>query len=225
MNRPKYNKPAPALAPKAWGAPAPSAPRLISRLKKLVLSPKAEWPVIAAERVTVAKLYAGYVTPLALLTAIMAFLRMTIPGTDLAFGAVLHMPTLSGLALMLMLFVSAVFCVSVVALIINALAPTFAGQRDLRQAVKVAAYSLTPAGLSSFLALAPIPAPLLQLLAGIYGTYVLYLGLPVLMRSPQEKAFGYSASVAICTVLMGVVFVVLSTFYPGGTLYPAAQSQ
>jgi hypothetical protein len=151
----------------------------------------------------------------------MASLRIL--GTQPAFAAGLHMPTLGGLALMLMLFISAVFCLSVVALIINALAPTFAGQRDLRQAIKVAAYSLTPACLSSFLALAPIPATLLQLLAGVYGTYVLYLGLPVLMRSPHEKAFGYSASVVICTVLMGVVFAVLNTVYPGVALYPAAQ--
>jgi Yip1 domain len=218
MNRPKCNKPAPAIASKAWSAPAASAPGLLSRIKKLVLNPKSEWAVIAAEPTTIAELYAGYVTPIALLTALVGFLRMPMPGIDLAFGASLHMPILSGLAFTLMLFVSAVFGVSIVGLIINVLAPTFAGHRDLRQALKVAAYSLTPASLGSVLALAPIPATLLQLCAGIYGIYVLYLGLPVLMRSPQ-KAFGYSASVVICTVLMGVVFAVLSTVYPGGAVY------
>ena len=75
----------------------------------------------------------------------------------------------------------------------------------------MAAYSLTPAMLSSVLALSPILATLLQLLAGLYGIYVLYLGLPVLMQSPKEKAFGYTASVVICTILVGIVFAVLST--------------
>jgi hypothetical protein len=65
--------------------------------------------------------------------------------------------------------------------------------------------------LSSVLALSPIWATLLQLLAGLYGIYVLYLGLPVLMQSPREKAFGYTASVVICTILVGIVFAVLST--------------
>ena len=133
------------------------------------------------------------------------------------------MPVLSGVAFGLMVFVSAVFGVSVVGLVINVLAPTFSGRRDLRQALKAAAYSLTPASLCSVLALAPIPAAALQLLAGIYGIYALYLGLPVLMRSPQEKAFGYAASVVICTVLMGAVFAVLSTVYPGDAFHPAAQ--
>lgn len=218
MNRPKCNKSA-ALASKVWSAPAASPPRLVVRIKKLVFTPKTEWAVIAAEPTSSAELYAEYIMPLALLTALAGFLRMPMPGIDRAFGASLHMPILSGVAFMLMLFVSVVFGVSIVGLIITVLAPAFAGQRDLRQALKVAAYSATPASLSSVLALAPIPAMMPHLLAGIYCIYVLYLGLPVLMRTPQEKAFGYSASVAVCAVLVGVVFAVLNTAYPGGTVY------
>jgi len=197
MNRPTCTKA--ALVAKAGGAAA-SAPGLvsplISRIRKVVLSPKSEWGVIASEPTTVAELYAGYVIPLALPAALVGFLRM-------------H----SGLT-SLRLFVSALLGVFIVGLFINVLAPTFCGRRDLRQALKVAAYSLTPASLSSVLALAPpILATPLQLLAGLYGSYLLYLGLPVLMRSTREKAFGYSASVVICTALVCVVFAVLSTVF------------
>ncbi len=175
------------------------------------MSPKTEWPVIAPEPTTAPQLYVGYVVPLALLAALMGFLRMSVLGVNSAFGGSFRMPISSGLTYTVMMFVSALFGVLVVALIINALAPTFSGTKDQRQALKVAAYSLTPAMLSSVLALSPILATLLQLLAGLYGIYVLYLGLPVLMRSPQEKAFGYTASVVICTILVGIVFAVLST--------------
>jgi hypothetical protein len=41
---------------------------------------------------------------------------------------------------------------------------------------------------------------------------VLYLGLPVVMQAPKEKAFGYTASVVICTILVGVVFGMIFTF-------------
>jgi len=68
--------------------------------------------------------------------------------------------------------------------------------------MKVAAYSLTPACLSSILALSPVLPTLLQFLAGCYGIYVLYLGLPVVMRAPKERALGYTATVVICTILM-----------------------
>ena len=201
----------PASASSAWAAAAASAPGLLSRVKNIVLSPRTEWLLIAPEPTTAPQLYVGYVVPLALLAALMGFLRMSVLGVSSAFGDSFRMPISSGLTYTVMMFVSALFGVLVVALIINALAPTFSGTKDQRQALKVAAYSLTPAMLSSVLSWSPILATLLQLLAGIYGIYVLYLGLPVLMRSPKEKAFGYTASVVICTILAGIVFAVLST--------------
>jgi hypothetical protein len=46
---------------------------------------------------------------------------------------------------------------------------------------------------------------LLQFVVLCYGLYVLYLGLPVVMRSPRERALGYTATVVICTFLLGIV--------------------
>jgi hypothetical protein len=196
---------------KAWAAAAASAPGLLARIKNIVLTPKSEWPVIAPEPTTVSQLYVGYVTPLAVLAALLGFVRMSVLGYNSAFGGGFRMPIGSGLTYTLLMFASALIGVFIVGIIINALAPTFSGQRDQRQALKVAAYSLTPAMLSSVLTLSPILATLLQLLAGLYGIYVLYLGLPVVMQSPQEKSFGYTVSVVICTILLGVVFAVLSS--------------
>jgi hypothetical protein len=206
-----------ATASQAWGA-ASAPPGLLSRVKDIVLSPRTEWPVIAPEPTTAPQLFVGYVMPLAVLAALMGFLRMSVLGVNSAFGNSLRMPISSGLTYTVMMFASALFGVFVVALIINTLAPTFSGTKDQRQALKVAAYSLTPAMLSSVLALSPVLATLLQLLAGLYGIYVLSLGLPVLMQSPKERAFGYTASVVICSILVGIVFGVLSTVaHIGGT--------
>jgi hypothetical protein len=201
-----------AAASKAWAAAAASAPGLIARIKNIVLSPKTEWPVIAPESTPAAQLFVGYVAPLAVLAAVLGFVRMSVLGVNTALGGSFRMPIGSGLTYTVMMLVSVLFGVFVVGLIINGLAPTFSGQRDQRQALKVAAYSLTPALLSSVLALSPILPTLLQFLAGCYGIYVLYLGLPVVMQSPKEKAFGYTVTVVICTILVGVVFGILSTF-------------
>jgi len=201
---------APATA-QAWAAASASAPGLLARVKNIVLAPRSEWPVIAPEPTTTAQLYAGYVMPLAVLAALLGFVRMSVLGVNTAFGGGFRMPVGSGLTYTVMTFVSALIGVFIVGFIINALAPTFGGQRDQRQALKVSAYSLTPAMLSSVLALSPILSTLLQLLAGLYGIYVLHIGLPVVMQSPKEKAFGYTVSVVICTILVGIVFAVLSS--------------
>lgn len=201
-----------AAASKAWAAAAASAPGLLSRIKNIVLTPKTEWPVIAPEPTPIAQLFVAYVVPLAVLAAVIGFVRMSVLGVNTALGGSFRMPIGGGLTYTVMMLVSALIGVFVVGLIINALAPTFSGQRDQRQALKVSAYSLTPAMLSSVLALSPILPTLLQFLAGCYGIYVLYLGLPVVMQAPKEKAFGYTASVVICTILLGVVFGILATF-------------
>jgi hypothetical protein len=200
-----------AATSKAWAAAAASAPGLLARVKNMILAPKSEWPVIAPEPTTISQLYAGYVMPLAVLAALLGFVRMSVLGVNTAFGGSFRMPIATGLTYTVMMLVSALIGVFIVGFIINALAPTFSGQRDQRQALKVSAYSLTPAMLSSVLALSPILPTLLQLCAGLYGIYVLYLGLPVVMQSPKEKAFGYTVSVVICTILVGILFAVLSS--------------
>jgi hypothetical protein len=184
-----------------------TAPGFISRVKNIVLSPKAEWDVIAPESTSVAQLYTGYVMILAALAAVLAFVHMSVLGAHLPLGGGVMRYTMgSGLTTAVMSFVFGLIGVFLVGLIINGLAGMFSAQRDQRQAMKVAAYSLTPAWLSSILALSPVLPTLLQFLAGCYGIYVLYLGLPVVMRAPKERALGYTATVVICTILMGIVF-------------------
>jgi hypothetical protein len=188
-----------------------TAPGFIARVKNIVLSPKTEWEVIAPESTSATQLYTGYIVILSALAAVLAFVHMSVIGARLPLGGgVLRYPMSSGLTAAVMGFVLGLIGVFLVGLIINGLAGTFSAQRDQRQALKVAAYSLTPAWLSSILALSPVLPTLLQFLAGCYGIYVLYLGLPVVMRSPKERAVGYTAAVVICTVLLGIVFGVIA---------------
>lgn len=204
--------PVTAAASRAWAEAKTSAPGLLARIKNIILGPSAEWQVIAPEATTASQLFVAYVTPLAVLAALIGFLRMSVLGINTAFGGSFRTPIATGLTYTVLTFICVLIGVFVVGLIINALAPTFSGTKDQRQALKVSAYSLTPALVSSVLSLSPILPTLLQLLAGLYGIYVLYLGLPVVMQSPKEKAFGYTASVVICTILFGILLGVLSAF-------------
>jgi hypothetical protein len=40
----------------------------------------------------------------------------------------------------------------------------------------------------------------------LYAVYLLYLGLPPLMKVPRDNATGFAAIVAIAAVLLGIVF-------------------
>jgi hypothetical protein len=188
-------------SPASGAGVAPALPGLIDRIRNIIVNPKSEWPVIAAEPTTVAQLYKGYFIPLAAFAALMSFVRMSVIGIGF-----LRMPVLSGLVYALVNFGFALLGLYLVGLIIDMLAPTFSGQRDRRQALKTAAYAFTPAAVGSVFGLLGALGGLLSLVAAIWGIYLLYLGLPLLMRSPQEKAPGYTAAVIVCTILLGIVF-------------------
>jgi hypothetical protein len=145
------------------------------------------------------------VAPLALLAAVLAFIHVSLIGIHLPFGGTIRQPITTGLMSLLMTLVGAFIGLLIVGFVINVLAPTFGGVRDMRQAVKTAAYAFTPAWLGSVFGLLPTLSTLLQLAADCYAIYVLYLGLPVMMRSKPEKAAGYTATVVVCTIIVGIV--------------------
>jgi hypothetical protein len=196
------------------GAGAQALPSLIERIKNIVLTPKTEWRVIEAEPTSVAQLYTGYVVPMAAFAAAMSFIRMSVIGVSLPFGGTIRTPLASGLMSSVVTFILGLIGLFLVGSIINMLAPTFSGGRNQRQALKTAAYALTPAWLGTALTFLPL-GTLLQLIAGIYGIYVLYLGLPVMMRSQQDKAAGYTAAVVACTILVGILFAAAGAMLGG----------
>jgi hypothetical protein len=197
------------------GAGTPALPTLVERIKNIVLTPKTEWRVIEPEPTSVAQLYTGYVMPMAAFAAVMSFVRMSVIGVSLPFGGTIRTPLASGLVSSVVTFILGLIGLYLVGFIINMLAPTFSGARNQTQALKTAAYALTPAWLGTALTFLPL-GTLLQLLAGIYGIYVLYLGLPVMMRAPEDKAGGYTATVVACTILVGILFAAVGVML-GGT--------
>jgi hypothetical protein len=78
------------------------------------------------------------------------------------------------------------------------------------RALKVTAYSYTPAWVAGILHIIPALG-VLAALAGLYGLYLLYLGLPVLMRCPKDKSVGYTVVLVICAIVISVVIGFLST--------------
>jgi Yip1 domain len=215
---PKFGQPVPGEADlDVTPDPSPQPPSgLIERVKNILLTPKSEWIVIAGEPTSLGRLYGGYVAPMAGFAAVMSFMRMSVAGVGLPFGGgTIRLPIASGVMSAAVTFILGLLGLFLVGIVINVLAPIFSGVRDQRQALKAAAYALTPAWLGTALTFLPLGA-LLQFLAGIYGIYVLHLGLPVLMRAGQRNAVGYTATVVVCTLLIGILFGVIGAALGGG---------
>lgn len=193
---------------------------LVQRAKNLVLSPASEWQTIAPETTSPGQLFGGYVAPLAAIGPIALFIGLSLVGVGIPFVGTYRMPMLLSLSTAVVSFVFALAGVFVLALIINALAPSFGGEKNSTQALKVAAYAYTPAWLAAVLQIFP-PLGILVLLGSLYSLYVLYVGLPPLMKAPKEKALGYTAVVVICAIVLSVVFSVIAGAIGGFGLWSA----
>lgn len=187
---------------------------LVERVKALLLRPKEEWPVIAGETYTVQELYTRYVMILAAIPALAGFIGFSFIGVS-GFGYSYRIPIATGLAQMVLQYLLSLGGVYAMALIIDALAPSFSGDKGLPQALKVAAFFPTASWVAGVFYIVPALG-ILAILGGLYSLYLLYLGLPLLMNVPDEKAVPYTIVVVIVTiVLIMVIAVVSSMVVPG----------
>src|SRR5215208_5029785 len=150
-----------------------SVMNLVDRVKRILMSPRTEWQVIDAEPATPAQLYTGYIVPLAAIGPIAQLIGYSVFGISVPFMGTYRVPLGSAITSALVSYVLSLAATSVLALIIDGLAPTFSGQRSQIQALKVAAYSSTASWVAGIFHL--IPGLRLLTLLGLYSLYLLYL--------------------------------------------------
>jgi hypothetical protein len=174
---------------------------LMNRVKAILLTPKTEWPVIDGESTSVGALYMGYIMPLAAIGPICSIVGWTVFGMSMPFMASYRVPIGFAVRNAAFQYVGALVGTFVLALIIDALAPTFGGTKNQIQALKVAAYSATAAWVVGVFGL--IPSLGFLGILGLYSLYLLFLGLPILMKAAADKAMGYTLVVIVVAIVLG----------------------
>lgn len=182
---------------------------LVQRIQDILLKPKDTWPQIAQETATVQSLYKEWLLILAAIPAVAGFIGMSVIGMG-GFGISFRVPFVSGLVHMVVGYVLSLGMVYLLSLLVNALAPTFGGTPDPLAALKLVAYGCTAGFVGGVFQLLP-SLSVLGLLCGLYSIYLIYLGLPVLMRNPPEKSAGYTAVVVVAGIVAGLVVGAVSS--------------
>jgi Yip1 domain len=182
-----------------------NAMALIDRVKNILLAPKAEWPVIAGEPATVQSLYVGYIMILAAIGPVALALQVGLFGMGLGIAVIAYAV---GLAI-----------VYLMAWIIDALAPTFGGEKDFVKSLQLIAFSYTAAWVAGIFHLMPMVGSLLALAAGAYSVYTFYLGAPVMRKCAPEKAVVFTIVVVLGGIVVGaVLFNLLLAVIGGGSM-------
>jgi hypothetical protein len=184
------------------------------RVKNILMQPRGEWEVIAREPSTIGGLYRGYVAPLAATGPIAAMVGQSLVGFSVPGLGRYRVPLGNALVQAIVTYVLGLAAVYVLAMVIDALAPRFEGHKDPEQAFKLAAYSSTAAWLAGVFAL--VPALGFLSILGLYSLYLLYLGVPVVMKVPESRVLPYTAAVVVAAL---VIFFIVAAI--GGVLMPS----
>lgn len=181
---------------------------LVERAKGIMLKPAQTWETIKAEQTTIKDLFTSYAAILAIIPAAAGFIGMSLMGTSM-LGIHFRIPFLYGIIHAIISYVLTLVGVYVVAFVIDALAPSFGSRKDILSAVKVAVFSFTPAWIGGIFMILPMLS-ILTFLASLYGLYLLYTGLPILMETPREKTLGYFVVVIIVSIVVSLIINVLA---------------
>jgi hypothetical protein len=187
---------------------------LASRLKGILVAPEAEWALIEKEPGTPGYLFPTYVAYLAAIPPVAGFIGSAIIGVAVPGIGTIRVPLLAGLLGAVIAYLLTFAVIYAVALLIDQLAPRFGGTKGFPNALKATVYSLTPYWLAGiFYVMAGLR--FVTYVAALYGIYLLWTGLPRLMRTPRDRAAAYVAAAAggafAVMLVIGVIEAVLLT--------------
>ncbi len=108
------------------------------------------------------------------------------------------------------LYITLITGVFILACVIYGLAKRFGSHANFIQSITLAAYTLTPVLISGLASLYPVLwfIALIGVFSLSYSIYLLYIGIPILMKVSQDKGFIYASSVVTGGLIL---FILLMT--------------
>jgi hypothetical protein len=168
---------------------------IVARAQGMLTRPREEWAVVAGEATDARSLFTGYAMPLAAIPAVVGFIALLFAGVGF-FRA---------LFLAIVQYVLSLVAIWIVGKIVEFLAPKFGGATDEPQAMKLVVYSGTAWWLAMILAFIPILNLIIVLLGALYSLYTFYIGAPIVVRVPEDRALVFTIAVAVVAVVINFV--------------------
>ena len=185
----------------------PASSGLVNRAKAIVLSPKTEWPIVAAETTEPTKVLTSYALPLIAIGPIAALIGSQLfPLTVL--GITFKPSITAALVSAVVSFAVAILGLYVVAFVANFLSPKFGGKDGFPAAFRLVAYSMTAYWVAGIFGL--MPALALLSLVGLYSLYLFYLGATPVLGVPQDKAVGYTVVTVLVAIVVNIVVMAVA---------------
>jgi hypothetical protein len=183
----------------------------IDRAICIIKNPLAELNKVKSEQLSKDYLLKQYIAILAIIPAVAYIIGMGFVGISMGFIGSYKMSIPNAIVGGVLTYVLTIAGYYLSSIVINALAPNFASKQNEIQAMKLAAYAYTPVLLGGVFNIIPMLG-VIGMLFSLYGLYILYLGVPLLMETPQDKAMTYTI---VIIVAMFIIYAVIGSIISG----------
>lgn len=180
----------------------PGGGNLYARAKTILLSPREEWPRIAAEPDSPGDVFRRHVVPLAAIGPVASLIGGQVFGYG-TFGFSYKPALGAALGAAVVSYAITLLGIWVLSLIADFLAPKFGGERSRAQAFKLVAYGATASFLAGIFGL--VPSLGVFGLLGLYSLYLFYTGSGPLMKVPADRTMAYTAVTIVAAIVLSLV--------------------
>lgn len=178
----------------------------------ILTHPDREWETIREEHESTSKLYLSHVILLALIPAAAAFYGTTVVGWQIGDGDTVRLSQNSAAQLCILFYAAMLSGIYLIGKFIDFFSMTYGVENAEPRGIVLAAYTATPLFLTGIIAVYPVLW--VNMLAGIiavcWSVYLLYEGLPILMKIPEERGFMFATSVLTVGLVMLVGLLAIS---------------
>ena len=176
----------------------------------LLVQPSEQWKKVADLPAPSLRNMALFPFIMAILPAAAWYFGTTNIGWTVGDGSAIRLTKDSALVLILLFYTAMVGSIAVIGYFIHWMSHTYGADSSMAKGLVIAGFTATPLFITG--AVGFYPVLWLDMLIGVvavcWSVYLMYLGIPIVMKIPEERGFLFSSAVlAICLVILVCIIV------------------
>ena len=180
---------------------------MIGKMFGIIFQPTSTWQTIAEMPESTLRRYLAYPAILALLPAIAWYFGTTEAGW-MVMGHEVQLSDDSAANIWLLFYLTELVVIGVIGYSIHWMATTYGAESSTSRGIVIASFCATPLFLFGLFGFAP--QMWIDFLVGLaalsYAVFLLYSGIPIVMKIPTERGFLFASAV----IAIGMVMIVVS---------------
>jgi len=188
---------------------------IFDRAREIILYPQKAWDKIKEEKNN--RILITYPLILCLIQPIAVIIGYGIIGLWMGPAGYFRLSLVNAFFSALVAYFLSLLGIAVMGFLTLVLANYFHVEGDIFSAMKLSVYSATAPLLAGIFQI--IPGLRILMILGLYGSYILYLGIPKLMKAPHDKEPPFTFSVIIGGIILILLINFLVSQYIFGIIY------